>query len=323
MRPVELGRAAIVAVAGAALLLLAACQRTEREPDLLVPGFATGAPRMARIELEQGDGDALAFVRRDGRWWIDGADWPVARGWLDPVLTGLLTARCDEPRTSRPDRFAVLGLDAPRATPPEGGAFARPTGRWTFPLPDGDVRLVVGYPHPRGGTYVRVEGAASSCYTLADFRLPATRAAWFEAALLDPPFDRPVAVGVEADGLPAVWLAAGEGGARLASPPLPGVPKVSLPAMPGDAAVVALAVAASGLRQVDVRVATEPGDAPRRLRLLDAAGSERVLELRGTPGETWVRVRDDAPRYARREFRLPPDVAAPLWADVGGPAVPR
>ena len=324
MRPAERLRPAVLTVAGATVLLLAACQPAERGPEALVPGFATGAPRLERIVLEQGGGAPLTFVRRDARWWIDGADWPVAREWLDPVLTGLLSARCDEPRTSRPERFAELGLDAPVAAPSQDGAFARPTGRWTFHLPEGEVRFVVGYPHPRGGTYVRVEGAPTSCYTRTDFRLPASRGAWFESSLLDPPFDRPVAVGVESDDAPTVWLSAGEGGVRLASPPVPGLPAVRLPLMPGDEAAAALAAAASGLRQIDVRVVEADGSAPsRRLRLVDAEGAERVVALRGTPEDTWARVLVDAPRYARREFRLPPDVAGPLWADVGGPAMRR
>lgn len=272
-----------------AALLLSGCARPPEEAAALLPALAPAAERLDRIQLAQGD-EEMVFVRREGRWWIEDAEWPVARAWLDPLLLGLLDARCDEPRTARAEHFGQLGLAWPAESDPAavGGAFARPTGRLSLHLAAAPTHLVLGYPHPRGGGFVRVEGAASSCLTHTDLRLPATPAEWWEPALLDAPWQTLAALGM-ADGAEApVWLDEDEDDAALA--------------------------AASGLRQIGIRPVRWPlPPAQRRLYLQTPDGRRLMIELRGTPEATWARVDEPSLRYAGREFRLPHDVAATLW----------
>lgn len=272
-------------------LLLAACRPAAEGPARLLPELAERAGELERITLAQ-SGTERVLLRREDRWWIEGEEWPVARRWLDPLLVALLDARCDEPRTARPEHFARLGLDGPPASPvpATGAAFARPTGRLGFHFDAQATQLVIGYPHPRGGTFVRVEGVPGSCLTHADLRLPATPDEWREPALLDPPWQAPEAIGLaDADGS-VRWL------------------------RPEAAADAAAWSAAAALRQIAFRPLAEPLPPPvRRLHLRAADGHERVIELRGSPEAAWARVDAAEPRYAGREFRLPHDVAVPLW----------
>jgi len=290
-----------LALALCAGLLLAACRPAPEAPARLLPALAGQAANLDRIHLAQ-PGGAYVLVRRQGRWWIEGEEWPVARRWLDPLLVGLLDARCDEPRTARPEHFAQLGLTWPPApADPTGGvAFARPTGRLGFYFAPTPTYLFIGHPHPRGGSFVRVEGAPSSCLSHTDLRLPATLTEWREPELLDAPWRAPVAVGVvDADTGTVRWLRQDE------------------------ASQAALWSAAATLRQIDLRPAAQPLPPPQRSLYLRAAdGRLRAVELRGTPEAAWARVDAPEPRYADREFRLPHDVAVALWmplADAGAP----
>lgn len=289
-------RSEAVALALLAGLLLAGCRPAPEAPTPLLPALAAQAAALDRISLAQADGKRM-LVRREGRWWIENEQWPVARRWLDPLLVGLLDARCDEPRTARPEHFDRLGLVWPSAPDPLiGAAFARPTGRLGFYFTPTPTYLYIGHPHPRGGSFVRVEGAPSSCLSHADLRLPVALSEWREPQLLDAPWWTPLEVGVAEAG-PVRWL------------------------RPDEPDHAALWSAAANLRQIELRPARLPlPPAQRRLHLRAADGRLKVVELRGRPELTWARVDAPDPRYAGREFRLPHDVAVALWvplADAG------
>lgn len=292
-------RSEAIALALLVGLLLAGCRPAPEAPTPLLPALADRTATLDRISLAQAGGKRM-LVRQEGRWWIENEHWPVSRGWLDPLLVALLDARCDEPRTARPEHFARLGLVWPptEIDPMAGMAFARPTGRLGFYFGPTPTYLYIGHPHPRGGSFVRVEGAPASCLSHADLRLPVTLSEWREPLLLDAPWWAPLAVGVaEAEAGPVQWL------------------------RPDEPAHAALWSAAASLRQIELRPAVLPlPPAQRRLHLRAADGRLKVIELRGRPERTWARVDAPEPRYAGREFRLPHDVAVALWmplADAG------
>ena len=297
------------ALAALALLALAACSRAQAPPSPLVPGLAMALPGLAEVRLEQGD-TTLVFERQGEAWRIRDAAWRADRRWLQPLLLGLANARCDEPRTADPARFARIGVAWPAVTETSpDGAFARPTGRLRFRVDGREVAVVVGYPQARGGTFVRVEGAPHSCLSAATLRLPARTSEWFDPQLWQVPIEQVATVLVEEPGQPALRLVRGENGFR---------PEAALIALTPDADALASALAAP--RQLDLRPA---GDAvPERvLRLEDEGEVVYALALWREGDATWARVleapEDTSLWYLGREFSLPKDVAEPLWAGRG------
>jgi hypothetical protein len=297
------------ALSALALLVLSACSREAPPPAPLVPGLAEALPALAEVRLQQGDA-SLVFEREGEEWRIRDAAWRADRRWLQPLLLGLANARCDEARTADPARFERIGVAWPAAAgvSPDG-AFARPTGRLSFIVDGREMAVVVGYPQARGGTYVRVEGALHSCLSAATLRLPARVSEWFDPQLWRIPIERVTAVVVEDPGADALRLVPGEGGFR---------PEGAIIALTPDADALASALAAP--RQLDLRAA---GSAePTRVLRLEGEGSLTYALAVWREGEaTWARViaaPDEASAwYQGREFRLPEDVAAPLWADRG------
>lgn len=290
-------------------LVLAACSRKPAPPAELVPGLAASLPALAEVRLQQGEA-SLVFERRGDDWRIRDAAWRADRRWLQPLLLELANARCDEPRTADPSRFARIGVAWPAAVDatPEG-AFARPTGRLTVTVDGREASVIVGYPQARGGTFVRVDGAPHSCLTTAALRLPARTSEWFDPQLWRFPIDQVTAVVVEEPGAPALRLVPGEGGFRAEG---------ALVALTPAADALASALAAP--RQVDLRAT---GDAqPRRvLRLEGEGGMAYALAIWREGESTWARVLASPSSatawFQNREFRLPIDVAEPLWAERG------
>ncbi|MGL6290809.1 MAG: hypothetical protein ACRC2H_09000 [Silanimonas sp.] len=296
---------------------LVACTPAPSAPGPLVPGLAKALPAVDEVRLQQGD-TTLVFERQGEAWRIRDAAWRADRRWLQPLLLGLANARCDEPRTADPSRFGRVGVAWPvegsgdgeastdASNPPQDAAFARPTGRLDFRVDGRAVAVVVGYPQARGGTFVRVDGAPHSCLTSASLRLPAQASQWFDPQLWQVPIEQVTAVIVEEPGAPPLRLVRRDGrfvpdGAMLSPTPLPD----------------ALAAALAAPRQLDLRAATS-AEAQRVLRLEGPEGGTFALALWRDGDASWARV-VDAPAaekawYEGREFRLPVDVAEPLWA---------
>jgi hypothetical protein len=290
-------------------LVLSACSREAPPPAPLVPGLAEALPALAEVRLQQGDA-SLVFERQGGEWRIRESAWRADRRWLQPLLLGLANARCDEVRTADPMRFERIGVAWPQESEVSpDGAFAQPTGRLSLTLEGREVSVVVGYPQARGGTFVRVEGAPRSCLSAATLRLPARASEWFDPELWRIPIERVTVVIVEDPGAPALRLVPGEGGFR---------PEGAMVALTPDADALVSALAVP--RQLDLRAAS--GAAPQRvLRLEGEGGAAYALALWREDDASWARVlaapADESAWYEGREFRLPVDVAAPLWVDRG------
>lgn len=308
MKPRVSRRAAIGAAACAALAAtLAGCSRAPAGPEALVPGLESALSGIARVTIEQQD-DALVLVRDGAHWRIEEAGWRADRRWLQPLLLNLAQARCDEPRTADAARFGRIGVAWPpaaaEAEPAGTTAFARPTGRITLDVGGRERHVVIGFPHPDGGTFVRVEGAPHSCLTRVDLRLPARTREWFDPRIWAEAPQPPASVVVEDAGAPALTLRrVGEryvaDGQAISVSPLP------------DALVSALL----GLRQNDVRAAADAA-APRVLRFESPAGAMHAVALRREGEQVWARILTAPPSqgggFEGREFLLPPDVATPL-----------
>lgn len=295
-------------VALLAVLSIAGCRNDPPPPSPLLPGLGDALPGLERVVLEQGE-QRFVLLRDGEHWRIENTGWRADRRWLQPLLLGLSEARCDEPRTADPARFARIGVAWPPAPVlAEGEAFARPTGRVSLPLGGTERQVVIGYPLARGGTFVRVEGAAQSCLSRVDLRLPARAADWFDPRLWAAKPTPPEAVTIEDRGaLPMLLRRRGEhylaDGQAVALSPL------------ADGLVAALLAP----RQRGLRAALADADGPQRvLRFESPAGVEYAIALRREGVETWGSVlaapAGQGVDFAGREFQLAPDVAEPLWA---------
>jgi len=296
---------------------LSGCSPAPEPNPMLLPGFAAAVERLQRIDVAQGDA-ALVFERRDGRWWVADAEWPVAVDWLSPLLIGLLDARCDEPRTADPAQYPRIGVGWPPQPAAEGAethreagaaAFSGQSGRIALDWGAGTQALVIGHARPRGGTYVRIDGTAASCLTRADLRVPVRASQWFEPKLLDAAPDDVAAVTVRDPGQPPLPLVRGENGWRLEGQGVALSPVAA-----------ALGTAAANLRQIDVARASQSFEAQRTLDLTLADGSSVSVALRREGAATFAEVQAgaDSARYRQRRFLLPEDVAAPLWGSLAG-----
>lgn len=291
-----------------AALCLAACSREPAAPETLVPGLAPALPTLGAVQLEQA-GTTLVFERDGDEWRIRDAAWRADRRWLQPLLLGLANARCDDVRTADPARFERIGVQwPPAAAASDSGnaAFARPTGRVTLTVNGRESVIVIGHPQARGGTFVRVEGAPHSCLTSATLRLPAQVSQWFDPQLWRVPVEQVVSVVVEdADAAPLRLL-------RRDGRFMPEDALIALTPLPD-----AIAAALASPRQLELRAATA-AEPQRRLRLEASDGATYAVALWREDDATWARVLE-APAsssawYEGREFRLPVDVAEPLWA---------
>lgn len=286
---------------------LVACAPSAMPPAAVLPGLAEALPTLNAVTIEQG-GETLKMERQGAQWMIPEAGWRADRRWLQPLLLGLSEARCDELKTADPERYAQIGIDWPSSTPvvdAATGAFARPTGRVSVSLAAGEQAVIIGFPQARGGTFVRAETSPQGCLTDATLRLPAQVSEWMDPRLWA---DRPAApawVQIEDVNQAPLRLAAVEGryrveGQVLALTPLPD----------------ALVAAVLDLRQQGLRAASDAE--PERVIRFEAADGLYAVALRREVDATWARV-IEAPDaqgegFTGREFRLPPDVADPLWA---------
>ncbi len=300
---------ALARLAGVSVVVLGlvACTPRDVAPAAVVPGLAEALPTLNAVTIEQG-GETLKIERQGAQWMIPKAGWRADRRWLQPLLLELSEARCDELKTADPSRYSQIGIDWPSSTPvmdAATGAFARPTGRVSVSLAAGEQTVIIGFPQARGGTYLRAESSPQGCLSDATLRLPAKVSEWMDPRLWS---ERPVSpawIQIEDGNQAPLRLIAVDGryrveGQLLALTPLPD----------------ALVAAALDLRQLDLRASSDAE--PERVIRFKAADGAYAVALRREADATWAWV-IEAPDtqgsgFAGREFRLPPDVADPLWA---------
>lgn len=287
-------------------MVLVACAPSASSPAAVLPGLAEALPTLKAVRIEQG-GETLNMERRGIHWMIPEAGWRVDRRWLQPLLLGLSEARCDEPKTADPARYAQIGIDWPSSTPvmdAATGAFARPTGRVSVSLAAGEQAVIIGFPQARGGTYVRAEASPQGCLTEATLRLPARVSEWMDPRLWAERPSLPAWVQIEDVNQTPLRLVEVEGRYRVEGQVLALTPLSD-----------GLVAAVLDLRQQGLRAASEAE--PERVIRFEAADGPYAVVLRRETEATWARV-IEAPDtqgegFAGREFRLTPDVADPLW----------
>ena len=103
-----------VALAAFAIFHQASLLAPKSVPGPLFPGLASQLQNVARIRVESKKAVLDVVRHEDGRWTVpERANYPASLEEVQKSLVGLAALQTIEPKTSRPDWFHYLNLDAP------------------------------------------------------------------------------------------------------------------------------------------------------------------------------------------------------------------
>jgi hypothetical protein len=152
----------------------------------LAPNLAAQAPRIARIELKQGD-KTLTLARDKEAWTLaDRGGYPVKADAVRALLVKLAQAELVESKTSNKERYAQLELEDPAAKDAKS--------RLLRVLDDKGaaiVEAIVGkkrfdaFGASKGGTYVRKPGDAQTWLSNAELDVSTAVRDWVQPGVLD------------------------------------------------------------------------------------------------------------------------------------------
>ena len=152
----------------------------------LAPNLAAQAPRIARIEIKQGE-KSLTLARDTDAWTLaDRGGYPVKADAVRALLVKLAQAELVESKTSNKERYGQLELEDPAAKDAKS--------RLVRVLDDKGaaiVETIVGkkrfdaFGASKGGTYVRKPGDAQTWLSNADLDVSLAVRDWVQPGVLD------------------------------------------------------------------------------------------------------------------------------------------
>jgi hypothetical protein len=152
----------------------------------LAPNLAAQAPRIARIELKQGE-KSLTLARDKEAWTLaDRGGYPVKADAVRALLVKLAQAELVESKTSNKERYAQLELEDPAAKDAKS-RLLRVLDDKGAPI----VEALVGkkrfdaFGASKGGTYVRKPGEAQTWLSNADLDVSLAVRDWVQPGVLD------------------------------------------------------------------------------------------------------------------------------------------
>jgi len=167
----------------------------------LVPGLATQADKVAKIELSHG-GKTLTLVRNKSDWALaDRAQYPAKSESVRALIVKLARAQTIEPKTQKKDRLGLLELEDPAAKDAKS--------RLVRLLDDKNALLgeaIVGkrrfdaFGASKSGTYMRRPGEVQAWLTDADLDVALAVRDWVKTQVLNLPSDKISAVTIEIPG---------------------------------------------------------------------------------------------------------------------------
>jgi len=322
MKPRSFAALAVVTVVGLAVAIATyAAQNRWSQAQVsgaaLFPGFATQAPKVARIELKQGD-KSLTLARDKDSWSLaDRAGYPAKPEPVRALLVKLARAELIEGKTRNKDRYALLELEDPatkdaksrqlRLTDDKGGVIAEAVvGKKRFDA----------FGASKSGTYVRRPGDVQTWLSNADLDVPVAVRDWVQPGILDIPAAKIAKVTIEIPGEEPLTITRDAADAA----------KYTLVAIPDGkklkegAGIDAIVRAAGNIELDDVRKpAAAPAGEVSTARLEADGGLAVTLKLRKEGEDTWVSIEataaeGDAKKTADEitaraqgwEFKVPP-----------------
>ncbi len=150
----------------------------------LFPRLEARLNDVSRITIER-NGSDYDVVRKGGHWQLPGkGGYPVLFERVKPVLVGLSLLEKIEPKTSRPENYARLGVQEPGAD--TGNTRIQLYVEGEAPVASlvvGRIRrgLIAG---GRDGLYVRIPGEPRAWLVAGNLQLPETQADWVDRQVM-------------------------------------------------------------------------------------------------------------------------------------------
>lgn len=291
----------------------------------LVSGLAANAPRIARVEIKQGE-KSVALALEGGAWVLSSrGNYPARADAVRGLLVKMAEADLVEPKTNVKDRFGLLELEDP------AGKDAKSRLVRLLDAKGGLItEVVVGkkrvdaFGANRTGTYVRRPGDDQTWLASADLEASVNAKDWVASAVLDVQPAKIAAVTIEVPGEPALKLVRDAAGGPA--------PKFNIASLAADkklkegASPDTLVRAAATLDLDDVRKADPAAKHDAGTVTIDGEkGLKVVLGLRKSGDDTWATITasgadGEAKTHAEEitkktagfEFKLPAGKAAAI-----------
>jgi len=254
----------------------------------LFPSLTSQGPKIARIELRQGD-KKLALERKDQNWALaDRGGYPAKPEAVRTLLVRLAEAQLVEPKTRKSDRFAMLELE---------DAGAKETKSREVRLLDQQGALIAqaiigkkrldAFGSSKAGTYVRWPEEAQAWLANTDVEISAGVRDWVQPTLIDQEASKIKSVTVEIPNEAPLRIEreAGDAGKHK----LVAIPEGKKLKQGGDVDAVVRAVGSLDLEDVRKLEPTAAGDVSTA-RFETDSGLAVTLRLRKDGEDTWVSV---------------------------------
>ena len=170
-----------------------AAATSQAEASALVPGLRATLNDVDRLALTTPDGP-LTFSKDGDAWTIvERGDYPADGGKIGTFLLAIEDSKRLEQKTSKPERYASLGLDPDAEDSPTTRVVAQAGAQTAFDLWIGNRRGTGA----GDAYYARLDGESSTWVAGGDLEVSNTLADWVETALVDIDRERMFAVSIE------------------------------------------------------------------------------------------------------------------------------
>ena len=284
----------------------------------LVSGLAANAPRIARVEISQGD-KSIALANAGSGWALSShGNYPARAEVVRGLLVKMAEADLVEPKTSVKERFGLLELEDPAGKDAKSRLVRLMDAKGAV-----ITEVVVGkkrvdaFGANRSGTYVRRPGDTQTWLASADLEASLAAKDWVAPAILDVQPAKIATLTIEMPGSSALKLVRDAAGGPT--------PKFNIAGLAADkklkegASPDTLVRAAATLDLDDVRKADPAAKADAgTLTIEGEKGLKVVIALRKAGDDTWATISatgtdDESKKHADEitkktagwEFKLP------------------
>lgn len=291
----------------------------------LVAGLAANAPRIARVEISQGDKSVALALSGSGWVLASHGDYPARADAVRGLLVKMGEADLVEPKTNVKERFGLLELEDPAGKEAKSRLVRLLDAKKAV-----ITEVVVGkkrvdaFGANRAGTYVRRPGDDQTWLASADLEPSVNAKDWVATAILDVQPAKIAAVSIEMPGEPALKLvrdAAGGPTPKFNIAGLPADKKLKEGASPDTLVRAAATLDLDDLRKAESSAKADAGtvsiEGEKGLKVtiaLRKAGEDTwaTIAATGTDGESKTHADEINKKTAGFEFKLPAGKAAAI-----------
>jgi len=146
---------------------------------VLLPDMKAVANDVDRVTISRAGEEPVVLVRESGKWQVPARDdYAADVTRISKVLLAMVDAKVVEAKTTNPQRFGRLGVDAPTAADSKGILVSASAG-------DANFALIFGNVAQRNYRYARIAGEDQAWLIDQNPDLPAAAGDWLEAGIID------------------------------------------------------------------------------------------------------------------------------------------